>query len=35
VDEDDFGNIISILSSELKLPLAGSYDENGEYDDEL
>ena len=35
VDEDDFSGIISILSSELKLPLAGSYDEDGNFDDEL
>ena len=35
VDEDKLSTIIEVLSSELKLPLAGSYDENGNYHDWL
>jgi hypothetical protein len=35
VTEDDFGEIISVLSSELKLPLAGGYGKNGKYYDEV
>jgi len=34
VDEDSFSDIINILSSELRLPLAGGYDEDGKYYDE-
>jgi hypothetical protein len=34
VDEDNFSDIINILSSELRLPLAGGYDEDGKYYDE-
>ena len=33
VDEDSFSDIINILSSELRLPLAGGYDEDGKYYD--
>ena len=35
VDEDKLSVIIDTLSSELKLPLAGSYDENGNFHDGL
>ena len=35
VDEDKISSIIAILSSELKLPLAGSYDENWNFHDGL
>ena len=35
VDEDKLSTIIEVLSSELKLPLAWSYDENGNFHDGL
>jgi hypothetical protein len=35
VDEDKISSIVEILSSELRLPLAGSYDENGNFHDGL
>ena len=35
VDEDKISSIAEILSSELRLPLAGSYDENGNFHDGL
>ena len=35
IDEDNLSIIIDTLSKELKLPLAGSYDENGNYHDGL
>ena len=35
IDEDRISTIIEVLSSELKLPLAGSYDENGNFHDDL
>jgi uncharacterized protein (TIGR02145 family) len=35
VTENDFSEIISVLSSELRLPLAGGYGKNGKYYDEV